>query len=146
MAFSLMSKWTEVYVVFALFTLMSFTFFWAGVEEIRKARLLHLRWMGYAQGVKSMSYAVFWAMLLVIALIQVSANGLPESYNGVSLLTWVLLLLFTLGESSSALITHLSVRNISHMNQGDRDALSQLKRAMFQLNRTLEGGGSERPC
>jgi hypothetical protein len=140
MVFSLITRWTEVYVVLAVFLVMILTMLWAGAASVRQARLLHLRWVGYGQGIGWFAMSVLMFALFSITVYGLIANGLPENFQHVNLLTWAWLALNLAFALFVGITMEMSVRNLKHMAKETREQFAETKRAMQQLRHKTGDG------
>lgn len=120
-------------MVLAFFVLMIAAMLWAGVASVRQARLLHLRWVGYGQGIGWFAVGCISLLLLALSIYSLIVRGLPDSFEHVSLISWV----WIAGNFAFALwvavTMELSVRNLKHMTKETIEQFAETKRAMQQL-------------
>lgn len=131
---------TEVCVALALFLLMIAAMLWAGAASVKQARLLHLRWVGYGQGIGWFCMSVLMSVLFSITLYGLITNGLPDSFQHINLISWVWVIVNLAFALFVGITMEMSVRNLRHMTKEKVEQFAETKRAMQQLRHKVGNG------
>lgn len=123
-----------IYVALTAFFLLNASFIALGVNGARYAKLLGLKWLGYARSALLFFMGLLFSTIFVVQTYGLIVNGVPANYS-MGVISIVLLFGVMPVAIVAAFVDWLHLRNARAMSADELEALSRTKRKIERLMR-----------